>query len=182
MHEPPAATADMAVLFLRAVGSTSRKSGVLASPTLRRTETCASGPSPCGCPVARPSPRSRYGVSCIMRASCQEFAFLRRIGRKRFVSQGPCSWKRIRKSSLQEKNKTPCRVCAVKGRRCLREKPAIAVAQFLQYRAASPLPPVNRENSCRFSSCVLLCSPVDRRPCYCKTQARCRTSRRLPLS
>jgi hypothetical protein len=27
----------------------------------------ASGPSPCGCPVARPSPRSRYGVSCIMR-------------------------------------------------------------------------------------------------------------------
>jgi PAS domain S-box-containing protein len=28
----------------------------------------ASGPSPCGFPVARPSPRSRYGVSCIMRA------------------------------------------------------------------------------------------------------------------
>ena len=29
----------------------------------------ASGPSPCGSPVARPAPRSRYGVSCIMRAS-----------------------------------------------------------------------------------------------------------------
>jgi len=28
----------------------------------------ASGPSPCGCPVARPSPRSRCGVSCMMRA------------------------------------------------------------------------------------------------------------------
>jgi hypothetical protein len=28
----------------------------------------ASGPSPCGCPVARPSPPSRDGVSCIMRA------------------------------------------------------------------------------------------------------------------
>ena len=28
----------------------------------------ASGPSPCGCPVARPFPRSRCGVSCIMRA------------------------------------------------------------------------------------------------------------------
>src|SRR5512136_2334273 len=27
----------------------------------------ASGPSPCGCPVARPSPRSRCGASCIMR-------------------------------------------------------------------------------------------------------------------
>ena len=30
----------------------------------------ASGPVPRdGCPVARPSPRSRFGVSCIMRAS-----------------------------------------------------------------------------------------------------------------
>jgi len=35
--------------------------------TLRRTETYASCPSPCGCPVAQPSPRSRYGVSCTMR-------------------------------------------------------------------------------------------------------------------
>src|SRR5512137_456302 len=55
MHEPPAATADMAVL-----------PGVLGSRTLRRTDKYASGPSPCGCPVARPPPRSRYGVSCIM--------------------------------------------------------------------------------------------------------------------
>jgi hypothetical protein len=32
----------------------------------------ASSPSPCGCPAARPSPRSRSGVSWIMRAStCQ---------------------------------------------------------------------------------------------------------------
>jgi hypothetical protein len=36
--------------------------------TLRRTEKYASGPRRCGCPVARPSPRSRDGVSCIMRA------------------------------------------------------------------------------------------------------------------
>jgi hypothetical protein len=57
MHEPPAATADMAVL-----------PGVLGSRTLRRTDKYASGPSPCGYPVARPSPRSRHGVSCIMRA------------------------------------------------------------------------------------------------------------------
>jgi hypothetical protein len=57
MHEPPAATADMVVL-----------PGVLGSRTLRRTNRYASGPSPCGCPVARPSPRSRHGVSCIMRA------------------------------------------------------------------------------------------------------------------
>jgi hypothetical protein len=57
MHEPPAATADMLVL-----------PGVLASRTLRRTEKYASGPSPCGCAVARPSPRSRDGVSWIMRA------------------------------------------------------------------------------------------------------------------
>jgi hypothetical protein len=52
---------------LRAIGSTSRKPGVLGSRTLRRTDTYASGPSPCGCPVARSSPRSRCGVSCIMR-------------------------------------------------------------------------------------------------------------------
>jgi hypothetical protein len=57
MHEPPAATADMTVL-----------PGVLGSRTLRRIEKHALGPSPYGCPVARPSPRSRYGVSCIMRA------------------------------------------------------------------------------------------------------------------
>ena len=60
MHEPPAATADIAVL-----------PGVLGSRTLRRTDKYASGPSPCGCPVARPSPRSRDGVSCIMRARSQ---------------------------------------------------------------------------------------------------------------
>jgi hypothetical protein len=58
MHEPPAATADMAVL-----------PGVLGSRTLRRTDKYASRPSPCGYPVARRSPRSRHGVSCIMRAS-----------------------------------------------------------------------------------------------------------------
>jgi hypothetical protein len=58
IHEPPAAISDLAVL-----------SGVLGSRTLRRTDKYASGPSPCGCPVARPSPLSRYGVSCIMRAS-----------------------------------------------------------------------------------------------------------------
>jgi len=58
MHEPPAATADMAVL-----------PGVLGSRTLGRTEKYGSGSSPCGCPVARPSPRSRDGVSSIMRAS-----------------------------------------------------------------------------------------------------------------
>ena len=58
MHEPPAATADLAVL-----------PGVLGPRTLRRTDKYASGPSPCGCPVARPSPRSPDGVSCIMRAS-----------------------------------------------------------------------------------------------------------------
>ena len=58
MHEPPAASADMAVL-----------PGVLGSRTLRRTEKYASGPSSCGCPVARPSPRSPHGVSCIMRVN-----------------------------------------------------------------------------------------------------------------
>jgi len=57
MHKPPAMTADMAVL-----------PGVLGSRTLRRTDKYASGPSPCGYPVARPSPRSRYGVSRIMRS------------------------------------------------------------------------------------------------------------------
>ena len=59
MHEPPVATADLAVL-----------PGVLGSRTLRRTDEYASGPSPCGCPVAQPSPRSRDGVSCITRARC----------------------------------------------------------------------------------------------------------------
>jgi hypothetical protein len=49
----------------------SRRPGVLGSRTLRRTGKYASGPSPCGCPVARPSPRSRNGVSCMMRASRQ---------------------------------------------------------------------------------------------------------------
>src|SRR5512139_442581 len=62
MHGPPAANTDMAVL-----------PSVLGARTLRRTETYASGPSPAvprdGCPVARASPRSRDGVSCIMRAS-----------------------------------------------------------------------------------------------------------------
>jgi hypothetical protein len=68
MHEPPAATADLAVL-----------PGVLGSSfgRLRTSSPCdvlnkyASGPSPAmprdGCPVARSSPRSRDGVSCIMR-------------------------------------------------------------------------------------------------------------------
>ena len=41
--------------------------------TLRRTEQVRLRSSPAvprdGCPAARPSPRSRYGVSCIMRAS-----------------------------------------------------------------------------------------------------------------
>jgi hypothetical protein len=61
MHEPPVTTADMAIL-----------PGVLGSRTLRRTVKYALGPSPCGCPVARPSPRSRDGVSCIMRARKRE--------------------------------------------------------------------------------------------------------------
>ena len=64
MHEPPAATADLAVL-----------PGVLGCSfdRLRTSSPCdvrkkyASGPSPCGDPVARPSPRSRDGVSRIMR-------------------------------------------------------------------------------------------------------------------
>ena len=64
VHEPPATTADIAVL-----------PGVLGTSfdRLRTSSPCdvlkkyASGPSPCVCPVARPSPRSRYGVSCIMR-------------------------------------------------------------------------------------------------------------------
>jgi len=51
------ATADLAIL-----------PGVFGSRTLRRAEKYVSGPSPCGCPVARPCPRSRYGVSCVMRA------------------------------------------------------------------------------------------------------------------
>ena len=50
----------------------SRKPGVLGSRTLRRTEQVRLRSSPAvprdGSPVARPSPRSRYGVSCIMRA------------------------------------------------------------------------------------------------------------------
>ena len=58
MHEPPATTADLAVL-----------PGVLGSRTLRRTDKYVSGSSPCGCPVARPSPRSRGSVSCIMRVN-----------------------------------------------------------------------------------------------------------------
>jgi hypothetical protein len=70
MHESPTTTADVAVL-----------PGVLG-PSFDRPRTSspcdvlgkyASGPSPAvprdGCPVARPSPRSRYGVSCTMRAS-----------------------------------------------------------------------------------------------------------------
>jgi hypothetical protein len=72
VHEPPAATADMAVL-----------PGVLGSRTLRRTDKYASGPSPCGCPVARPSPRSRDGVSCIMRAS----TFLKNSASARLIPQ-----------------------------------------------------------------------------------------------
>jgi len=60
MHESPAAIADTAVL-----------PGVLGSRTLRRTEQVRLRSSPAvprdGCPMARPSPRSRYGVSCIMR-------------------------------------------------------------------------------------------------------------------
>ena len=47
-HESPAATVDMAVL-----------PGVLGCRTLRRTVKYASDPTPCGCPVARPSSRSR---------------------------------------------------------------------------------------------------------------------------
>ena len=39
----------------------------LSRGTLRRTDKYVSDPRPCGCPVARPSPRSRHGVSCIMR-------------------------------------------------------------------------------------------------------------------
>jgi hypothetical protein len=50
----------------------SRKPGVLGSRILRRTEKYASGPSQAvprdGCLVARPSPRSCYSVSCIIRA------------------------------------------------------------------------------------------------------------------
>ena len=54
----------------------SRKPGVIGCSfgRLRTSSRCdalkkyASGPSPCGCPVARPSPRSRYGVSCRTRA------------------------------------------------------------------------------------------------------------------
>jgi len=60
MHEPPAPTADLVVL-----------PGVLGSRTLRRTEQVRLRSSPSvprdGCPVARPSPRSRCGVSRIMR-------------------------------------------------------------------------------------------------------------------
>ena len=37
--------------------------------TLGRAETDASGPSSCGCPVARPSPRCRCGISCRMRVN-----------------------------------------------------------------------------------------------------------------
>ncbi|MDH3555139.1 MAG: hypothetical protein WBF55_18525 [Syntrophobacteria bacterium] len=37
--------------------------GVLGPHTLRRTFKYASGPSPCDCPVAHPSPRPRYGNS-----------------------------------------------------------------------------------------------------------------------
>jgi hypothetical protein len=55
MHKPPAETADLAVF-----------QGVPGSRTLRRTDKDASGPSSCGCRAARPAPRSRCGVSCIM--------------------------------------------------------------------------------------------------------------------
>ena len=64
MHEPPAATADVAVL----------PGGLGTSFDRLRTSSLydvlikyASGPNPCGCPLAQPSPRSRCGVSCIMR-------------------------------------------------------------------------------------------------------------------
>ena len=69
---------------LRAVGSMSRKPGVLGR-SFDRLPATSSGqagqagqahlvsPSPTvprdGCPVARPSPRSRYGVPCIMRGN-----------------------------------------------------------------------------------------------------------------
>ena len=72
MHEPPAAIADLTVL-----------PGVLGSRTLRRTEQVRLRSSPAvprdGCPVARPSARSRYGVSSIMRARC-----LNLVGGERF--------------------------------------------------------------------------------------------------
>jgi hypothetical protein len=59
MHELPAATADLAVL-----------PGAVGSRTLRRTQQVRLSSSPAvprdGCPVARPSPRSPYGVSCIL--------------------------------------------------------------------------------------------------------------------
>ena len=70
MHEPPAASADMAILRYEPEAGRPRVFLRQARDklTLRRTETYASALSPCGCPVAWPSPRSRYGVSCIMRA------------------------------------------------------------------------------------------------------------------
>ena len=50
--------------------------GVLGSRPSRRTDTYASGPSPAvprdGCPMPRPSPLSRDGVSCIMRVNASE--------------------------------------------------------------------------------------------------------------
>ena len=51
-HELLAATTDMAVL-----------PGALGCRTLRRTVKYASDPTPCGCPVAQPSSRSRDGNS-----------------------------------------------------------------------------------------------------------------------
>jgi hypothetical protein len=66
IHEPLATTACRAVL-----------PGVLGSPfdrqaqdelTWQRTGTYVSDPSPRGCLVTRPSPRSRQDVSCITRA------------------------------------------------------------------------------------------------------------------
>jgi hypothetical protein len=77
MHESPATIADLAVL-----------PGVLGAQTFRRTDKYASDSSPCGCPVARPFPRSRYGVSCIMRARgrrwrlfCRSETYLRSASR-----------------------------------------------------------------------------------------------------
>jgi len=81
----------------------------LSPSTLRRTDKHASGPSPAvprdACPVARPSPRPRSGVSRKMRARTERFVACRRTAgsheegreerRKRLLSQVPSRWTEV---------------------------------------------------------------------------------------
>ena len=66
MHKPPAPTADLAVLPGVLGCSFDRLRTSSPCDVLKNTPQVR---APASCPAAQPSPRSRYGVSCTMRAS-----------------------------------------------------------------------------------------------------------------